>query len=64
MLRLKGELLRRLSIKNSPEFSHLPAIVCVADEFLSFLSEIGNKKMINLAAETISTILRRGWKRH
>ncbi len=60
MLKLKDELLRRLSIKNSPEFLHLPAIVCVADEFLSFLSEIGNKKMINLAAETISTILRRG----
>ncbi len=60
MLRLKDELDRRLPIKNSVEFPHLPAIVCVADEFLSFLSEIGNKKMRNLAAETISAILRRG----
>ena len=60
MLKLKSELDRRLIIKNRKEFAHLPAIVCVADEFLSFLSEIGNKKMINLAAETISAILRRG----
>ena len=60
MLRLKGELDRRLSIKNSEEFPHLPTIVCVADEFLSFLSEIGNKKLSNLAAETVSAILRRG----
>jgi len=60
MLRLKRELDRRLGIKNNVEFPHLPTIVCVADEFLSFLSEIGNKKMINLAAETISAILRRG----
>ncbi|MBB5337398.1 FtsK/SpoIIIE domain-containing protein [Pectinatus brassicae] len=60
MLKLKAELDNRLSIKNTEEFSHFPTIVCVADEFLSFLSEIGNKKMMNLAAETISAILRRG----
>lgn len=60
MLKLKSELDRRLIVKNRKEFAHLPAIVCVADEFLSFLSEIGNKKMTNLAAETISAILRRG----
>lgn len=60
MLKLKDELDRRLSMKNSKEFTHLPTIVCVIDEFLSFLSEISNKKMINLAAEKISAILRRG----
>ena len=60
ILKLKVELDRRLSIKNSKEFTDVPAIVCVADEFLSFISEIGAKNKINLAAETISAILRRG----
>lgn len=49
-----------MSIKNSEEVSRLPALICVADEFLSFISEIGHKKRINLAAKTISAILRRG----
>lgn len=60
MLSLKNELDRRLSIKNSKVFPHLPALICVADEFLSFISEIGDKKRINLAVEVISAILRRG----
>ena len=60
MLQLKAELDRRLSVKNTKEFARLPALICVADEFLSFISEIKGKKKADLAVELISALLRRG----
>lgn len=60
MLILKNEMERRIKIKKSDEFSRLPAIVCVVDEFLAFISGTDNKKNSKLLRDTVSDILRRG----
>lgn len=60
ILEMKNELERRINLKHSAEFNRLPSIIFVIDEFLAFISEMANKSMTQLAAKTISDILRRG----
>lgn len=60
MLILKDEMERRLCIKNKPEFEKNSEIVCVIDEFSSFIAGTNDKKKIDLLTETLNEILRRG----
>lgn len=60
MTLLQAEMERRISIKHSEDFSHLPAIVCVIDEFLAFISGVNDKKQSKIVRDTMSDILRRG----
>lgn len=62
MLALHDELERRIKLKNAPEYHLLPKIVCVIDEFTTFISELelSDKKHSNLLVKTINDILQRG----
>lgn len=60
MLALRREMNRRINIKHTEEFARLPSIVCVVDEFNSFISGITDKKQSKIAVDTISEILRMG----
>lgn len=57
---LKDEMDRRISAKHTPKFKKLPIIVCVIDEFNSFMNEAQDKSDIILAKDTLSQLLRRG----
>jgi S-DNA-T family DNA segregation ATPase FtsK/SpoIIIE len=57
---VKNELDRRISLKHSTEFNLLPRIIFVIDEFLAFISGMADKNETQLAAKTLSDILRRG----
>ncbi|OPZ87090.1 MAG: DNA translocase SftA [Firmicutes bacterium ADurb.Bin419] len=57
---LKQEMERRIEIKNSAEFKLLPNIVCIIDEFPSFISEVIDKVELKALTETLSSLLRRG----
>jgi S-DNA-T family DNA segregation ATPase FtsK/SpoIIIE len=58
ILALSAEMERRIAIKNSPEFHQHPRIVCIIDEFQSFISMMGDKQ--TLFTETVTGLLRRG----
>lgn len=60
MLLMRAEMERRISMKHREEFSHLPVIVCVIDEFLAFISGADEKRSSKLVQDTLSDILRRG----
>lgn len=60
LLVLKEEMDRRLGMKNTEEFSRLPIILCVVDEFNSLMSEAPDKRNSDLAVATITQILRMG----
>lgn len=60
MLIVREEMNRRIDIKNTDEFKKLPSIVCVIDEFNSFISGIGDKRQTKQMTEVLSEILRRG----
>lgn len=64
ILLLQAEMERRINMKHSEEFSRLPVIVCVIDEFLSFISGTDDKRSSKLARDVISDILRRGRHAH
>jgi len=59
MLALKAEMERRIDLDRA-EMRTLPSIVCVVDEYVSFISSIGDKDDSKLLTETISSLLRRG----
>lgn len=58
---LFDEMERRLELRDS-ELDCLPAIVCIMDEYVSFVGNIGNKKKRSEAVMNITNILRRGRK--
>ncbi len=60
MLLMRAEMERRISMKHLEEFSRLPIIVCVIDEFLAFISGADDKRSSKLVQDTLSDILRRG----
>lgn len=60
LLVLKDEMNRRISMKNTVEFNQFPVIVCVIDEFNSLMADTPDKRTSNLAADTITQILRMG----
>lgn len=60
LLVLKDEMTRRINMKNTDEFSKLPIIVCMIDEFNSLISEAHDKSEMELAVNTIKQILRMG----
>lgn len=59
---LYEEMEKRITTKNEDieTFNKLPFIVCVLDEFVSFVSGIGDKQMACLLPDIISGLLRRG----
>ena len=60
LLMLKDEMKRRTKLKNTEEYGKLPIIVCVIDEFTSFMSETDDKSKIELAKTTLSLLLQMG----
>lgn len=60
MLILQDEMHRRLHMKRTLEFAQLPAIVCVIDEFHSFITGTNDKKLSKMVIDTLSDILRMG----
>ena len=58
MLELKKEMERRVQLKNSKTFPQLPHIICVVDEFTSFIS--GTDAESKMVREVITELLRRG----
>jgi S-DNA-T family DNA segregation ATPase FtsK/SpoIIIE len=69
LLELKLEVKRRndLKLKNNEEFDSLPFVVCIIDEYLAFISNIGygengsyDRKKEELLKTTISYLLRIG----
>lgn len=57
--RLIEEMERRIDL-NDDELRMLPAIVCVIDEYVSFINNIDDKKQSTDIASKISNIIRRG----
>lgn len=57
MLKLKDELERRLRLKHSKDFRKLPRIVCVIDEFTSYIAI--NDSRSKLLRDIIMDVLRR-----
>ena len=57
--RLIEEMERRIDL-NDDELRMLPAIVCVIDEYVSFINNIDDKKLSADIASKISNIIRRG----
>lgn len=58
-----GKLAEEMERRKQLELSELrtqPAIVCVIDEFTSFVNNVGNKKLSEELLYTISDLLRRG----
>ena len=58
---LKDEMERRYDLK-SPQRCDLPAIICVMDEFNSYIDNIDNKQQRQRVVSNISKLLRRGRK--
>lgn len=58
MQRLKAEMERRIHLKGTKGFTRQPHIICVVDEFTSFVA--GTDAKSKLAREVIAEILRRG----
>lgn len=58
MLKLKSEMERRIQLKGTRGFTRLTQIVCVVDEFTSFIA--GTDAKSKLVREVIAEILRRG----
>lgn len=58
MLKLKTEMERRIQLKGTRGFTRLTQIVCVVDEFTSFIA--GTDAKSKLVREVIAEILRRG----
>lgn len=56
---LADEMERRIKLSHE-ELRNLPAVVCVIDEYVSLISNIGNKKLSHYLANAISNLLRRG----
>ena len=56
---LVAEMERRIKL-SFDELRRLPAIACVIDEYVSFIANIGNKKLSHKVANDISNLLRRG----
>ena len=59
---LHDELERRIKLKNALEYHFLSKIVCIIDEFTTFVSELelSDKKHSSLLVKTINDILQRG----
>lgn len=57
---LKDEMERRTKLEGTDEFDKLSIIVCVFDEFNSFMSEADDKAKVKLAEKALSQLLRRG----
>lgn len=57
---LKEEMERRI-VLSSPELSNLPAVICVVDEYASFISSVESEQRQKVAGN-ISNLLRRGRK--
>lgn len=60
MMLLKEEMEKRIAMKNSTYYQELPIIVCVIDEFNSFMGDAPSKERTALAVETITQLLRMG----
>lgn len=62
MLILRDELERRTKLNNTSKHTALSKIVCVIDEFTTFISELemSNKKRFNMLVKVINDILQRG----
>lgn len=58
MLKLKAEMERRIQLKGTRGFTRLTQIVCIVDEFTSFVA--GTDAKSKLVREVIAEILRRG----
>lgn len=58
MSQLKTELERRIQLKGTVEYSEMPYILCIIDEFPAFIS--GKESEQKVAREIITEILRRG----
>lgn len=56
---LVNEMERRIRLDHT-ELQNLPAIVCVIDEYVSFISNVDGKKCSQELANKISNLLRRG----
>jgi DNA segregation ATPase FtsK/SpoIIIE-like protein len=59
MLSLVDEMERRIGL-DYDELRNLPAIVCIVDEYVSLISNIGDKKTSLKLANAVSNLLRRG----
>lgn len=53
------EMERRIKLDYN-ELRKLPAIICIMDEYVSFITNIGNKQISEELANSISNLLRRG----
>ncbi len=58
MIKLRDEMERRIKLKGSRTYVKLPYVVCVIDEFTSFISGTDNKA--KQAREVVLELLRRG----
>jgi len=56
---LVDEMERRIGLERD-ELRNLPALVLAMDEYVSFIANIGNKKLAQSVANSISNLLRRG----
>ncbi len=56
---LVDEMEKRIKLEQA-ELLNLPAIVCIIDEYVSFISNIHNRKQSSKLANEISDLLRRG----
>jgi S-DNA-T family DNA segregation ATPase FtsK/SpoIIIE len=56
---LVAEMERRMKLDRS-ELFNLPALICVLDEYVSLITNIGDKKRSKLLSDAISNLLRRG----
>lgn len=57
--RMVEEMERRIEL-GQEELRNLPALVCVIDEYVSFINNITDKKQSKLIANNISNLIRRG----
>lgn len=57
--RLVAEMEERITL-SSDELRNLPAVICVIDEFVSFINNINDKKQSKRLADDISDLIRRG----
>lgn len=56
---LVEEMERRINLQQD-ELRNLPAVVCVIDEYVSFINNICDKKQSKIIADNISNLIRRG----
>lgn len=57
---LYEEMERRVKLKNTGEFSKIPSIICIMDEFSSFISGTTEKQKSEETEKVIMELLRRG----